>query len=54
MCLRHLAGQTLHSFAGIGIGCSTLGAALKKASERGTVRSIQFHDVNTTTILSFY
>ena len=35
MCLRlrHLAGQTLHSFAGIGIGCSTLAAALKKASE---------------------
>ena len=54
VCFRHLAGQTLHSFAGIGIGCSTLGAALKKASERGTVRLIQFHNVNTMTTLSFY
>jgi len=29
----HLAGQTLHSFAGIGIGCSTLAAALKKVKQ---------------------
>ncbi|CAL1172970.1 unnamed protein product [Cladocopium goreaui] len=29
----HLAGQTLHSFAGIGIGCSTLRMALKKVRQ---------------------